>query len=114
MIANYNGTGTITTGTSFYYPFSPYSNYSNYIPQYEPPRTRRERELAELQRELKDEIKKFGKQCLVLRIARMEKERKVMSDARSRSHYAPKSTKRRDGRRMQTYDAAMAMRQLRR
>ncbi len=74
--------------------------------------SRRERELADMQSQLAKGIKKFGRELLVHRLARIAHEKQAMLDAKSRRRSAHASTKRVDGRRMQTYEAAMAQRQL--
>lgn len=74
--------------------------------------SRRERELADMQSQLAKDIKKFGRELLVHRLARIAHEKQAMLDAKSRGRSAHASTKRVDGRRMQTYEAAMAQRQL--
>lgn len=93
-------------------------SYPSYAPRPRTPSThnmsRRERELWAQRSALEEEIKKFGEELLVHRLARLERERKVMLDSKSRGRTPHTSTKRRDSRRMQTYEAAMAMRQLRR
>ena len=71
--------------------------------------SRRERELAKLLHEFKDETKKLEN-----RLRAEEKMRKAMSDSKSRMKRPHPSVKKDPHRRMQTYSAAVAMRQLQR
>lgn len=115
---SYNTTGpvfvtVVSNGVTYNY-YGRRNGYDYYNPPDLSSYSRRAQELANLRRELEDAIKEFGEQALVHRLQRMERERKVMLDARSRARTPHTSTRRHDTRRMQTYEAAMAMRQMKR
>ncbi len=119
-----NGRSTVASDNTAAYTFffrAPITNvtgtstYDNWVPRgYQHPTTRRERQLAAERARLAEKIRRFGESVLVHRIARAEQEKKVQLDARSRGRSAPAPTKKQDARRLQTYQAAMDMRQLRR
>lgn len=92
-----------------------YNTYHAHAPRH---LTRRERELADLKEQFRSEHRdlKRGRfaQKLEARIIEQQREKKAMLDAGSRARSAPTSTKRKDARRLQTYDAAMHERQMRR
>ena len=96
------------------YYFNPYVTTATYGNYPDPWDLAREYERQQAQRELDAGIKKFGQSALFIKLSKEERHRKAMSDARSRGRVAPTSTRRKDSRRMQTYEAAVAMRQLRR
>lgn len=104
-----------TNATSYYviYTWGPYYGSSTSISTNNGIRDRhmgrRERELAKLLREFKDETKKLEN-----RLRAEEKMRKAMSDSKSRMQRPHPSVKKDPHRRMQTYSAAVAMRQLQR
>lgn len=115
MVGNYYyqtvATNTITgQGIVFYGYDHTYTSRSRVPPKSN--MSRRERALSEMQRQLAEDIRKFGKELLEHRLAREEAERKVLLDAKSRRCTPHASTKRRDSRRLQTYEAAMAVRQM--
>jgi len=99
LIANYPN----VTGTSWVFD---YSSYSSNMPYYSPPKTRRERELAQLLKEFEGNTKQLEHQ---LRVEQAFK--KVLSDTKSRERRPHPSVRRGQERRMQTYNAALAARQ---
>lgn len=107
----YNGT-TVYTNTNdpfyyFSYPRATY-NYDNYGSSWRP-KTKKERRLKALLDQLDN-----NKSQVVRRMQREERERKAILDAGSRAKKQDVSTTRDPQRRMQTYEAAVAARQLRR
>lgn len=70
--------------------------------------------VSKAERELKEFLAKLDKHRWYRRLQAEAQERQAELDARSREHRAHPKTRRNPERRMQTYDAAMAMRQLRR
>ncbi len=117
-MAAFGNSGTDTTLYHLYYPTSVVSGTAvntNWLPcGYKRPMSRYGRALEAQREELAEQIRRFGDSALVHAVARKEKEKKVQLDAKSRGRAAPVVTKKKDTRRMQTYDAAMHERQIRR
>lgn len=111
MISNYVQYISLSTNVTGNYNQQP--SYDRY-PVDETNMCRKALKLRQLRRDLADAIKKFGEGALLARIVRDERERQIMLDSRSRGRAPHKSTKRKDSRRLSTYEAAMAMRQLKR
>lgn len=79
--------------------------YTNY-PRY--------RHVSRAEQELQEFLADAEEDAWQRRLQDEARERQVLLDARSRRQRVHPKTKQQAGRRMQTYDAAMAMRQLRR
>lgn len=105
MISNYpytNGTGTVWCSITYDQHSYGYASNMEYPP---PPRTRRERELAQLLREFDGKVKQVHHQLQV-----EEAFRKAISDTKARERRPHPSVRRGKERRMQTYTAAVAAR----